>query len=147
MILDTDWNGRKAYSKPGGTSLSILRDIPPLSKYAMYSRFIAWSPDNKWLYCQTIFTIPDKRGGARSEHVPSAIPDDEAVCAIVYGRYCWNFKSGEDIFVTDILEKEGYFVTDGMSKLNRENWELVKLLHELWEKENIIQTFRKLAKL
>src|SRR5437762_2149473 len=96
----------------GGTMIIFLREIPPMSKYHMYSRFIAWSPDNKWFYCQTKFTI-DKSGGINIPDIPK-----ETVCAVMYSRYCWKLRSGKTIPITKVLEDEGYVVSEEMLKLN-----------------------------
>lgn len=87
IMLDGQWfHGGTTYFSLGGTMITFLREIPPLSKYYIYTRFVAWDPDNKWFYCQTIFTISNKRGEVRPTGiVPSVVPKDEALCAVIRG--------------------------------------------------------------
>jgi len=93
------------------------------------------------------FTIPDKRGGQKASDVPSIIPDDEAVCAVMYARYVYKLRSGKAIPVTELLAQEGYVVSDKMLRLNDENWQLVKELQAMWNKERIFQSLRKFSRL
>jgi hypothetical protein len=131
----------------GESSLYSIRDIPRLTNYHMYSRFVAWSPDNKWFYCQTIFTIQSTNGGIRNEHIPPEVPEDETVCTILYSRLGWKLKSGIVLSITDILLKEGYFVSDKMKELNSRNWELVKSFQDIWDKESFVEDVHRLSKL
>jgi len=141
------WLKGKTYFGLGATMLTFLHEIPPLSRYNIYTRFVAWDPDDKWFYCQTIFTISDKRGKIRPENISSIVPEDEAVCAVMYCRYCWKLKSGKTIRVTQVLKDEGYIVSEDMLRLNERNWQIVKEFHEMMEKEKIVQSLRKFSRL
>jgi hypothetical protein len=126
--------GNKTEYVPGPTAISFLRVIPPLSKYHIYSRIVTWTPDNRLL--------SDCVHGSRNEPIPSVVPKDEAVCAVMYAPYCWKLKPGENIPITEMLQDEGYEVCQEMVELNKQNWQLAKVFHEVWENKAVFQHVR-----
>jgi hypothetical protein len=98
-------------------------------------------------YTQTIFTKKGKRGvkdPVKMDELPSIIPDDEVICAVVYVCYgCLGLKSNqtEDLFAID-----GYNAYDEkVQAMRAEGWELVKEMHANWDKERTLQSARKLG--
>jgi hypothetical protein len=148
MLGSTAHHGAKSFYALGGTMITFLREIPPLSKYYMYSRLFAWSPDDdKWLICQTVFTIPGKSGSQRRSDVPAIVPENEIVCAVMYSRYCMKKSSGKTIPMLEVLKDEGYTVSEDMLRLNQKNWEEVRKYEEMSNKTELLKSVRKFSRL
>jgi hypothetical protein len=118
------------------------------STYYVYTRFLTWSPDGEYLYYQTVFT---KKGHKKNRdnqvfaEIPSIIPDDEVVCAILYVRNQIIWPGGKRMTMEEMFEEEGYFPWDErVQKMKKEGWEYVKGLHAAWDREMALSGLRQL---
>jgi hypothetical protein len=119
--------------------------------YNVYTRFLTWSPDGLHLYYQSVFTRKGKsRNQQRDEKVfkeiPSIIPDDEIVCAVLYVRNQMIRRNGKKLTMEEIFKEEGYDPYDpAVQKIKEEGWEYVKDLHAAWDKGLALGSIRRMA--
>jgi hypothetical protein len=122
------------------SSARFLDEIPMFATYYVYTRFLTWSPDGLHLYYQVVFTRKGRSGSQqRNEKVfkgiPSIIPDDEIVCAILYVRNQMIRHDGKKLTMEEIFKEEGYDpYHPTVRRIKEKGWEYVKNLHVAWDK-------------
>ena len=131
------------------TSARFLRQLPILGKYYVYTRFLTWSPDGQYLYYQTVFTRKGSLKNRKAEdkvfkEIPSIIPDDEIICAILYVRNQLFRRDGTRVTMEEVFADEGYNPHDErVQRIKEAGWEYVKNLHDAWDKETTLAGLRR----
>lgn len=132
-------------------SLRFLNEIPTFSSYFVYTRFLTWSPDGRHLYYQIVFTKKGRKRNRTAEdgvfkEIPSIVPDDETICAILYARNQIRRRNGPPVTLDEIFKDEGYDPYDERVRgLREEGWEYVQDLHAAWERDMALAGVRHLG--
>jgi len=133
-----------------GVSTRFIREIPLFGKYFVYYRILSWSDDGRYMYMQAIFTIKgnrkvDDHENTKNGEIPSIIPEDEVICAILYiCNTLRRLKGRRGARVEDLFRLDGFDAYDEQAqKTRKEGWEYVKDLHESWERRRNLRSARK----